>query len=235
MSRSARPMRGRKASRRVDTGAIEAMVRDGRIWTTLGKVMKPDSANEHWKIKTLDDGGGIILIEVETLPDSMDLTCRLGTSGFGGGGGLWAIPPVGSIVVVAVPAGEVEFLPTIVGVLDNNAAPVGLSDTLTLLVDDRTIAVRTPKLQLGDSDATEAFIKGTSRRAHESALTGALSAMLVQLQIYITGIQAIAELPGAPTYPLSAATIATVATAQAAIMTYETDAQTDLSTIVLGK
>ena len=79
MSRSARPMRGRKASRRVDTGAIEAMVRDGRIWSTLGKVMKPDSANEHWQIKD-----GKILIEVETLPDSMDLTCRLGTSGFGG-------------------------------------------------------------------------------------------------------------------------------------------------------
>ena len=160
MSRSARPMRGRKASRRVDTGAIEAMVRDGRIWSTLGKVMKPDSANEHWQVKD-----GKILIEVETLPDSMDLTCRLGTSGFGGGGGLWAIPPVGSIVVVAVPDGEVEFMPTIVGVLDNNAAPDRVSPDRVILVSSVPVEITAPKVILGPDpgdiiEATDGVVTG---------------------------------------------------------------------------
>ena len=206
-------MRGHKASRRIDTDAIAAMCRDGRMWCKLGKVFKPDDQTAHWQVN--DDG--MILIEVETLPDGLDLTCRLATSGSGGGFGLWAIPRVGSIVAVLVPDGEIAFEPIIVGVLDNNAAPEGLDETLTLLADDRTVVIRAPKVQLGGSDATEAFIKGTSRRAHETALTTALST-------YVSAIKSIADPPGLATTALATA-----------ITTYEAEAQSDLSTIVVGK
>src|SRR5208283_5300639 len=108
--------------------------------------------------------------------------------------------------------GEIVFEPIIVGVLDNNAAPEGLDETLTLLADDRTVAICAPKVQLGDSDATEAFIKGTSRRAHETALTTALST-------YAAAIKSIADPPGLATTALATA-----------ITTYEAEAQSDLST-----
>ena len=213
MSRSSRPMRGRKSSRRIDTDAIAAMCRDGRMWCKLGKVFKPDDQTAHWQV----NDKGMILIEVETMPDGLDLTCRLATSGSGGGFGLWAIPRVGSIVAVLVPDGQIEFEPVIVGVLDNNAAPDGLDETLTLLADDRPVAIRAPGVQLGDSDATEAFIKGTSRRAHETALTSAIAT-------YIASIQTIADPAGFATTALTLA-----------LTTYETAASGDLSTIVFGK
>ena len=89
------------------------------------------------------------MIEVETMPDGLDLTCRLSTSGSGGGFGLWAIPRVGSIVAVLVPDGEIEFQPIIVGVLDNNAAPDRVSPDRVILVSSVPVEITAPKVILG--------------------------------------------------------------------------------------
>ena len=166
----------------MDAGAIEAMCRDGHMWCKFGKVIKPDSATEHWKTQDLEGGGKVILVEVETMPDGCDLTCRL-SSGFssGGGNGAWAIPRLGSIVGVAVPDGEIEFMPIVFGVLDCNAPPDGLDETLSLIVDDRTLAVRVPKFQMGDSDADQAFVQGTNYRSKEDDLFGAVTKAIVSI------------------------------------------------------
>jgi hypothetical protein len=204
-------MRGRKSSKRIDTAGLEALVRDGRAWVKLGKVFAPDGG-KHWQVK-----GGKILIEVETMPDGVDLTCRLTTWGSGGGFGGWAIPRVGTIVAVVVPDGEIEFHPLIVGVLDCNAAQQGVGEDFTIIADDRPVATRAPKVLLGDTNVFEAFIKGTSRRAHEATLNAAIAA-------YITAIAPIADPAGVATANLIAA-----------LQLYETQAQGDLSTVVFGK
>jgi hypothetical protein len=202
------------------------------MWCKFGKVIKPDSATEHWKTQDLEGGGKVILVEVETMPDGCDLTCRL-SSGFssGGGNGAWAIPRLGSIVGVAVPDGEIEFMPIVFGVLDCNAPPDGLDETLSLIVDDRTLAVRVPKFQMGDSDAGQAFIKGTDRRQHETSLTTALTTFLTAVETYAGAIAGIADPSGSATTTLTGA----ITTMSTAITTYESQAQQDLSTIVFGK
>ena len=119
MSRSARPFRGRHASKRLDVDKLASLLNDGKVSGKLGRVFAPDGDGTtlpHWKIETDDDGNKIILVEVETVPDGLDLTCQL-CSGFssGGGNGAWAIPRVGSMVAVLVPEGEIGFQPLIVG------------------------------------------------------------------------------------------------------------------------
>ena len=146
------------------------------------------------------------------------------SSGSGGGFGLWAIPRVGSIVAVLVPDGQIEFEPVIVGVLDNNAAPDGLDETLTLLADDRPVAIRAPKVQLGDSDASEAFIKGTSYRRDEDTMIANL----------VTAFGALATASTGPLAPLSTG-FAAVGTALTTFQGSATSAAAYLSTVVLGK
>jgi hypothetical protein len=213
MSRSSRPMRGRRPSRKMDTAGIAAMAADGRAWVRLGKVFAPGEEGSHWS--KVD---GILLLEVETMPEGEDLTCRLASSaGSGAGNGDWSIPRVGTVVVVVIPSGIVEFEPIVVAVLDCNAIPDDVSETRRLLVDDREIAVRAPKIRMGDVDADQAFIKGTARRAHETAFTS-------ELAIYIAAIKSIADPPGIATAKMATA-----------IATYETAAASDLSTIFFGK
>lgn len=192
MSRITRPMRGRKSAKRIDTSGLEALVRDGRAWVKLGKVFAPDGGS-HWQVK-----GGKVLVEVETMPDGCDLTCRLATWGSGGGNGGWAIPRVGSIVAVLVPDGEIEFHPLLIGVLDCNAAPAGVGESQTLIVDDRTVTIRAPSVLLGDDDATESAVHGDSQKSALDTFTNALN-------IYASAIQSIADPSHAATTALAAA------------------------------
>lgn len=217
MSRVTRPMRGRKASKRIDTTALESLMGQGPVQVKIGKVFAPDAQTQHWKRQQFKDGGECIVIEVETIPDGSDLTCRLATWGSGGGNGGWAIPRVGTIVAVLVPEGVVEFHPLVIGVLDCNNVPLGVGEDFTIIVDDRPVAVRAPRVLLGDTNVFEAFIKGTSRRGHETAFNNALAT-------YVSAIQPIADPAGVATANLVTA-----------IATYETAAQGDLSTVVFGK
>lgn len=170
------------------------------MWCKLGKVIKPDSATEHWKTQDLEGGGKVILVEVETMPDGCDLTCRL-SSGFssGGGNGAWAIPRVDSIVGVAVPDGEIEFMPIVFGVLDCNAPPDGLDETLSLIVDDRTLAIEVPELHLGGRDASQ-------HPFHGEKLSSDLANVLTKVSADLVAVFAAAS-AGTPT---STADIATM-------------------------
>ena len=196
MSRISTPLRGRKSSKGIDLSILESLMRDGRMWCKLGKVFAPDGGS-HWQVKD-----GKLLIEVETLPDGLDLTCRLATWGSGGGFGGWAIPRVGSIVTVLVPDGMVEFHPIVIGVLDCNAAPSGVGEGLTLIADDRTVAIRAPKVQLGSSDATEKAVLGTTQANELTTLLDDIAAALTAIDVMIT-------CPAAATAAISCATFIT--------------------------
>jgi hypothetical protein len=179
----------------VDTSALESLVADGRAWVKLGKVFSPDGGS-HWQVKD-----GKLLLEVETLPDGLDLTCRLATWGSGGGFGGWAIPRVGSIVAVLVPDGMVEFSPIVIGVLDCNATPAGVGEGMTLIADDRTVVIRAPGIKLGDSDATESAVHGDAQKSALDTFTNALN-------VYASAIQSIADPSHAATTALATAVTA---------------------------
>jgi hypothetical protein len=162
-------MRGRRSSRKLATSGIAAMAADGREWVKLGKVFAPDMATDeggedtgpiapHWHIekkRNLDGSESkIILVEVETIPNKGDLTCRLGSTGMGGGSGLWAIPKVGALVVVVMPDGVVEFMPVIIAVLDNNAAPARVGEDKFILVSTVPVEITAPKVLLGPNPET---------------------------------------------------------------------------------
>ena len=198
--RSAKPMRGNLATKRIDTRALERLVEDGRMWVKLGRVFAPDG-RDHYKIED-----GSVLVEVETIPDGCDLTCRLGTWGSGGGFGAWTIPRVGTIVAVLVPDGVLEFSPIVIGVLDCNAAPSGVSNDLTLVVDDRPVAIECPALALGDKDATHPIPLGDTQKTAADALADAVLTFAGTLSTNFLAINPIGAASALAT--LTAATLA---------------------------
>jgi phage baseplate assembly protein gpV len=58
-----------------------------------------------------------ILVDVELMPEGIDVTCRL--SGGAGSQGFWVIPAEGDEVVVMMPQGDIAFMPVIVGLLSS--------------------------------------------------------------------------------------------------------------------
>ena len=108
--RVTKPKRGKRPVRRLDLTDIRAALRDGRQWTTLARVIVADGQSSHFELHTNRAGELVdILVDVETIPDRLDLTCSL-TGGWGG----WWIPEVGDEVIVVLPAGAIDFRPTIV-------------------------------------------------------------------------------------------------------------------------
>lgn len=153
---SSRPRRGHKGAKRLDLSDLKTALMDGRTWLTLGRVFEPDGG-EHWHVDTGRSGGKRrVMIEVETIPDGQDLTCRLATKP------MWHIPDPGDIVAVAIPSGEVDHCPLIVGILDGGEAPEGIGTEKTIVAPGRPWAIRSELVQLGDSDATEQVVKGTT-------------------------------------------------------------------------
>lgn len=101
----------RRPSRRLDLSDLADTLRksDKRQWLALGQVYVPEGAAQHYELVMV--GGKLvdILVDVETIPDRLDLTCSLAAGGMG-----WMIPNPGDEVFVAMPAGRVDFRPTIV-------------------------------------------------------------------------------------------------------------------------
>lgn len=147
MTRVTKPVRsGRRPTKRMDMSVLRELLRDRRVWGALGVVIKPDGDaeggggdTEHFEIVpgfaeagAGDDtsGGGIrvggvdisgyesivdILVEVEIQPSRVHVTARL--SGLGSGGGVIQIPNPGDEVALLLPDGELDHMPTIVGIL----------------------------------------------------------------------------------------------------------------------
>lgn len=173
---------------------IRRMMDDGRVWCVLGKVIKPDENGAHY-YKDTTNGKSRVMIEVETIPDGMDLTCRLATRP------TYYIPPVGALVAVLIPSGELEHCPLVVGVLDNGAADDEVGTDKTLVSSEVTYVVKAPAIKHGEN-ASQAVVRGDEQKA-------ALNSFLDALEIYIgpSGIGPIVD-PPTPPSPVGPKTVA---------------------------
>lgn len=116
-------VRGRKRNRnpvkKLDLNPLRRALKDHRVWSKLAVVIDPDGDARHFELVTEDGVLVDIIVEVETVPDRVPLSCRLS----GGVGGEWRVPAIGEEVVVCVPDGMIDFQPTIVAVLSSNEIP----------------------------------------------------------------------------------------------------------------
>lgn len=107
MTAKRKPYRGRRGTKQLDLTDMKKALRDGRQWTALGIVVAPPDGSAHWKIV----GDNIdVMVEVELQPSQEPVTARLAA-------GIWMVPDVGDEVAVMLPAGELDFMPTITCVL----------------------------------------------------------------------------------------------------------------------
>jgi hypothetical protein len=121
-----------KPTKRVNLTAIKEALRDGRIWTKLG-IVGTDDGNHY----SLSDGD--LLIEVRLMPDGEEVTCRMAVAGGGAGLGFWYIPAKGTEVVVAIPDGEIEAEPAIVGVLSTGSLPDGIAEGTIVIAESQVL------------------------------------------------------------------------------------------------
>lgn len=141
-----KPKRGRHATKRLNLSSLQrALEKTGprKIWAAIGVVAVPAGESTHYEL--VEEGGNLvdILVDVELMPDSTDVTCRLANSGGGAGRGVWTIPAVGDEVIVNFPSGELAFMPTIVAVLSSGNIPnpsgEGPSTSRTVIVDQEVL------------------------------------------------------------------------------------------------
>ncbi len=105
------PYRGRRASKRLDLTDLRALVADRRLWTAIGRVVVPAGEASHVSISDSD-----VVVDVVLQPSLQDLTCMLAA-------GVWTVPAVGEEVLVALPEGEMAFMPTIIAILSSGVVP----------------------------------------------------------------------------------------------------------------
>lgn len=122
-----RRKRTHKSVKRPDLSGLKEALKDGRVWCALGIVLEDDGGGAHFEITE-----GEVLVDVELQPSEEEITCVVSSPVGGLGVGVFAVPPVGAEVIVAVPDGDILFQPTVVGVM-NGSAPDGLSGT-TLVI-----------------------------------------------------------------------------------------------------
>lgn len=171
---------------RPDLSDLKALMDDGKAFALMGLVAKPTSG-PHWRKVEGKNGRTDILVEVETAPLGYDLTCRLTSEAGGAGMGLWRVPAVGTEVLVVIPDGEIDFMPTIAKVYSSGSVPTRASDQRTVMVAPDAIEVQAPlvtigpdaasdtqgvvvasnSVKLGGSAASERIIKGDSRKEAE--------------------------------------------------------------------
>lgn len=106
------PYRGRRATKRLDMSDMRMLFEDRRVWCSIGIVTDPGDG-PHYEILESD-----VHVEVMLQPRLAPVTCRLAA-------GMWLVPDVGEEVVVMIPEGAIEFMPTIVDVLSSGHVPTG--------------------------------------------------------------------------------------------------------------
>lgn len=111
----------KKPTKRMEVSAQREVLRDDRIWCKVGIVVKRGAS--HFEL-TDDD----LLIEVDLMPEEVEVTCRMGAVGGGAAAGYWFIPPVGSEVAVLIPDGEEADDLVIVGVLSTGELPADVAE-----------------------------------------------------------------------------------------------------------
>lgn len=111
----------------------------GFFYTLLGVVVAPEGESHFELVPGV--GGAIedVLIECETQPDQLDLTCRLGCVAGGALAGVWTVPAVGTEVAIVCPNGKIDFMPTIVGCLSTRSVPDGVAEAVTVIANGEVL------------------------------------------------------------------------------------------------
>ena len=171
----ATPKRRGVGSKKLDTTDLSAIVQkliDAQGWTHLGRVFAPSGEGSQWT----KDSMGRVLVEVETLPSQMDITCRLDSHA-----GIWTIPTVGTLVGVIVPDGKPDHMPIIAAIVGGNGSPDRVSDERVVWEPGLPIEVIADDLKLGDYQGTQPVPRGTD-------LQSALNGLATALQTFSTGL-----------------------------------------------
>ena len=156
MARINKLKRQRIRSNRMDLTDMRELMEDGRIWFSLAIVIVPEGESSHFE---LTSGPPDVLVDVETVPDQLDLTCRLASFGGGANIGIWAIPPVGSEVLVAIPDGIINFQPSIIATLSSGDLPDGVAPNVTVIANGEVL--------IHDGNGgTDQLVKKTAYAAH---------------------------------------------------------------------
>lgn len=147
-------MRGRKqGGATLDRSALRRMVLDQTpMQTALGIVRLFPGETSHFEIQTdPDTGQREIMVDVELIPRSERVLCRLGF----GGDQIYRIPRVDQEVAVLVPmeknslvADELDGNPIIVAVL-NTDTPAALDDDDVVVINAPRVIVLANSIQLG--------------------------------------------------------------------------------------
>ena len=205
--------------RRFDRGRLGQLAEqpgiDPRSWIVLGRVDDDDDAIR-WTGTDGEDGplGWIVDVTIGDggdLDQESEIPCRLGAA-YAREGELRSDPPArGCLVLVAMPCGNLNTEPTIIGELptDGCAVPGTVNGTdideayalathilvTTLDVDEQidgdrrvktggTNRVLGPTLELADEGATQSFVKGDDQQQ-------ALDTFLTALDTWITSVESI--------------------------------------------
>lgn len=133
MYRSNRP---RKRGKALDLSIWRAALKDGRVWTKLGRVTQFEGEDSYYEW----DSNGELLIDVELSGTQERCFCRY-ASPFG----FWVIPPAGTEVIVGVPDGDLDADPVILGCISKNGiSSLATAGKIVIAVPDGTqVEIRT--------------------------------------------------------------------------------------------
>lgn len=147
-----RKRRPKQAGRRLDLTSLREAIRDGRTPLAAG-IVKARNGSFY------EIDGEDVLVEVELVPSGRPVTCRMGMGGMGNRCGLWFVPEAGVEVAVAIPDGEQDASPMIVGIL---------SPELPDGVGPGVVVIAAPsKVYIHDGTAgTDKLVKATPYAAH---------------------------------------------------------------------
>lgn len=185
-----------KGAKGLPLAEMRELLKDGRVHIDLGVVFTPDGGTHYYKETA--NGRSKVMVEVET-SSGLDLTCRLATRP------VWYIPAPGTVVIVALPMGELEHCPSIVGILDSGAADDEIGTDKTLVSSEVAYVVKAPAIKWGEN-AGQAVVQGDSQKT-------ALDTLATALDVYIKAIQGVADPSNAATPVLTAAITAFKASA----------------------
>ena len=162
MTRIIRNKRNRAPTRKVPGSVLRKVLKDERQWAALGVVIKPEN-DPHFSIE--DDG---IFVEVELVPDRIEVTAQLSTLIGGPGLGVFTIPEVGAQVLLCLPAGMIDFCPTIVGIFaTGQPTPSRVAESRTIIVTGtKNLEIIAPETRIGANTgsitpATDGVVHGT--------------------------------------------------------------------------
>jgi hypothetical protein len=110
---------------------IRHAMRDERRWFALATVVAPSDGSAHWRVE-LDGSESVdVMVDVVLQPSQIAVSARLAA-------GVWVVPRIGEEVVVGIPDGRIDFLPSIVGILSSNSVPTTQGPTPDRMVLERT-------------------------------------------------------------------------------------------------